>query len=38
VLKNFPSRSQLADDLEGVATGLDWTELDYFWLATCTLS
>jgi ubiquinone/menaquinone biosynthesis C-methylase UbiE len=38
VLKNFPSRSQLADDLEGVATRLDWTELDYFWLATCTLS
>ena len=38
VLKNFPSHSQVAADLEGVATGLDWAELDYFWLATCTLS
>jgi len=38
VLKNFPSRSELAADLDGVATGLDWTELDYFWLATSTLS
>jgi SAM-dependent methyltransferase len=38
VLKNFPSRSQLAADLDGVATGLDWTEFDYFWLATSTLS
>lgn len=37
VLKNFPSQSQLAADLDGVATGLDWTALDYFWLATCSL-
>jgi SAM-dependent methyltransferase len=37
VLKNFPSRAQLAADLDGVATGLDWTELEYFWLATCVL-
>jgi SAM-dependent methyltransferase len=37
VLKNFPSRSQLAADLDSVATELDWTGLDYFWLATCTL-
>jgi SAM-dependent methyltransferase len=38
VLKNFPSQSQLAADLRGMATGLHWTGLDYFWLATCTLS
>jgi SAM-dependent methyltransferase len=38
VVKNFPSQSQLAADLDGFATGLDWTGLDYFWLATCTLS
>jgi SAM-dependent methyltransferase len=38
VLKNFPSQSQLAADLDAVATGFDWTGLDYFWLATCTLS
>lgn len=38
VLKNFPSQSQLSADLDGFASGLDWTELDYFWLATCTLS
>jgi SAM-dependent methyltransferase len=37
VLKNFPSRAQLAADLDGIATGLDWTELEYFWLATCVL-
>jgi SAM-dependent methyltransferase len=38
VLKNFPSAAQLAADLDGVATSLDWTELEYFWLATCVLS
>jgi SAM-dependent methyltransferase len=37
VLKNFPSREQVAADLAGVATELSWTELDYYWLATCAL-
>jgi SAM-dependent methyltransferase len=37
VLKNFPSREQLAADLEPAATDLAWTELEYYWLATCIL-
>jgi protein-L-isoaspartate O-methyltransferase len=37
VLKNFPSREQLAADLEPVATDLACTELDYYWLASCVL-
>jgi SAM-dependent methyltransferase len=38
VLKNFPGRDQLASDLAGAATGLDWTALEYYWLLTCVLS
>jgi SAM-dependent methyltransferase len=37
VLKNFPSREQLAADLEPVATDVAWTELTYYWLASCVL-
>ena len=37
VLKNFPSREQLAADLDPAATDLAWTELDYYWLASCVL-
>jgi len=37
VLKNFPNREQLAADLEPAATEVDWTELDYYWLASCVL-
>jgi SAM-dependent methyltransferase len=37
VLKNFPGREQLAADLEPVATGLAWTELEYYWVASCAL-
>ncbi len=37
VLKNFPSREQLAADLEPAATELAWTELEYYWLASCVL-
>ncbi len=37
VLKNFPSREQLAADLEPAATDLAWTELTYYWLASCVL-
>jgi SAM-dependent methyltransferase len=37
VLKNFPSREQLAADLEPAATDLTWTELEYYWLASCVL-
>ncbi len=38
VLKNFPSRAQLAADLAPWATCLQFTELEYFWLACCVLS
>jgi len=38
VLKNFPGRDQLASDLAGAATGLDWTALEYYWLLTCVLT
>ncbi len=38
VLKNFPSREQLAADLAPWAAALQLTELEYFWLARCVLS
>jgi SAM-dependent methyltransferase len=37
VLKNFPSREQLAADLAPAATDLAWTELEYYWVASCVL-
>jgi SAM-dependent methyltransferase len=37
VVKNFPSREQLAADLEPTATDLAWTELEYYWVASCVL-
>ena len=37
VLKNFPSREQVAADLDAAATDLAWTDLDYYWVAACTL-
>jgi ubiquinone/menaquinone biosynthesis C-methylase UbiE len=37
VLKNFPTRAQLTADLTGSATAPAWTELEYYWLAACTL-
>jgi SAM-dependent methyltransferase len=37
VLKNFPSREQLAADLESAAADLAWTELEYYWVASCVL-
>ncbi len=37
VLKNFPTREQLTADLAGSATTPAWTELEYYWLAACTL-
>jgi SAM-dependent methyltransferase len=37
VLKNFPDREQASADLAHVARELTWTDLDYFWLATCVL-
>jgi SAM-dependent methyltransferase len=37
ILKNFPSREQVAADLDSVAKDLAWTELEYFWVAACTL-
>ena len=38
VLKNFPDHAQLAGDLAAAATGLTWTEREYYWLATAVLS
>jgi SAM-dependent methyltransferase len=37
VIKNFPSQQQLAADLEPAATDLAWTELEYYWVASCVL-
>jgi hypothetical protein len=33
-----PDRLQLVADLAGVAAGLTWTELEYYWLAACVLA
>jgi hypothetical protein len=38
VLKNFPTREQLAADLAPWAAGLQYTELPYYWLASCELA
>jgi protein-L-isoaspartate O-methyltransferase len=38
ILKNFPTRDQFTADVAGVATDVRWTELRYYWLATCVLS
>ena len=37
VLKNFPGRERVAADLGAAATDLSWTDLDYYWVAACTL-
>jgi protein-L-isoaspartate O-methyltransferase len=37
IVKNFPGREQVAADLDVVATDFFWTELDYYWVAACTL-
>jgi protein-L-isoaspartate O-methyltransferase len=37
ILKNFPSREQFTADVAGVADDVCWTELPYYWLATCVL-
>jgi SAM-dependent methyltransferase len=37
IVKNFPGREQIAADLETAAADLAWTELDYYWVASCTL-
>jgi SAM-dependent methyltransferase len=38
VLKNFPSRDQLATDLRPYGTSLSYSELTYYWLASCELT
>jgi ubiquinone/menaquinone biosynthesis C-methylase UbiE len=38
VVKNFPVREQLTADLAGYATDISWTQLEYYWLATCALA
>jgi SAM-dependent methyltransferase len=38
VLKNFPDRRQLERDLRPWATRLRYTELEYYWLGSCTLA
>jgi SAM-dependent methyltransferase len=37
ILKNFPSRQQFTADVAVAATELRWTELRYYWLASCVL-
>jgi SAM-dependent methyltransferase len=38
VLKNFPDSARLAADLEPWATAFSYTELQYFWLVSCSLA
>jgi SAM-dependent methyltransferase len=38
VLKNFPTRDQLAADLRPYGTALSYSELTYYWLASCELT
>jgi len=37
IVKNFPDREQFTADVAGVAADVRWTELRYYWLATCVL-
>lgn len=37
IVKNFPSREQFTADMAGVGGDVEWTELEYFWLASCRL-
>jgi SAM-dependent methyltransferase len=37
ILKNFPDREQFTADVADVAAEVRWTELRYYWLATCVL-
>lgn len=37
IVKNFPGRRQFTADVAGVAADLRWTQLRYYWLATCVL-
>jgi len=38
IVKNFPSSAQVSADLHSASTDFSWTELDFFWVASCTLS
>lgn len=37
IVKNFPARGQFTADIAAIAADVEWTQLRYFWLATCTL-
>ena len=37
IVKNFPGRRQFTAGVADVAAGLRWTQLRYYWLATCAL-
>jgi SAM-dependent methyltransferase len=37
IVKNFPDREQFTADVADVAADVSWTELRYYWLATCVL-
>jgi SAM-dependent methyltransferase len=37
IVKNFPDRQQFSADVAGVAADVQWTQLRYYWLATCVL-
>jgi protein-L-isoaspartate O-methyltransferase len=37
IVKNFPARDQFGADVADVAADVRWTQLRYFWLASCVL-
>jgi ubiquinone/menaquinone biosynthesis C-methylase UbiE len=37
IVKNFPDRERFTADVADVAADVRWTELPYYWLATCVL-
>jgi protein-L-isoaspartate O-methyltransferase len=37
IVKNFPARSQFTADIAAIGAEVEWTELPYFWMATCRL-
>jgi ubiquinone/menaquinone biosynthesis C-methylase UbiE len=37
IVKNFPDRREFSADVAGIAGDVAWTQLRYYWLATCVL-
>jgi hypothetical protein len=38
VLKNFPSQDFLVQKLSGIATHIEYTSLEHYWIVTCKLA